>query len=69
MCGSDLVISALNMPTVQCRNQAITTISLWCKEKNCTLSELSDDILKAVQHMKSIEVDERVINRIEKNGF
>ncbi len=69
LCGTDLVISALNMPIVQCRTQAIKAISEWCKVNECTLSELSVDIYKAVENIKRIEVDDRVKKMIEENKF
>lgn len=69
LCGTDLIISALNMPIVRDRVQAIRTISEWCKAKDCSLSELSDDLYQAVEHLKATEVDERVTKIIEENGF
>ena len=67
MCGSDLIIAALNMPIVQCRTQAIRTISEWCKTKDCSLLDLSNDLYQAVEHLKSVEVDDRVKKMIEEN--
>lgn len=69
MCGSDLIIVALNMPIVQCRTQAIRTISEWCKTKDCSLLDLSNDLYQAVEHLKSVEVDDRVKKMIEENGL
>lgn len=69
MCGSDLIIAALNMPIVQCRTQAIRTISEWCKTKDCSLLDLSNDLYQAVEHLKSVEVDDRVKKMIEENGL
>lgn len=69
MCGTDLIIAALNMPIVQCRTQAIRTISEWCKAKSCSLLDLSNDLYQAVEHLKSVEVDDRVKKMIEENGL
>ena len=57
------------MPIVQDRTQAIRTISEWCKVKNCSLSELSEEIYHAIEHLKADEVDERVAKMIEENDF
>lgn len=66
LCGADLVAAALRMPLVQCRTQALNAIAEWCKAKNCSVKELSDELYQSVEYLKKAEVDNRVKELIEK---
>ena len=69
LCGTDLVLAALKMPADVCRTQAIRTISEWCTGKQCSLSELSDEVYQAVEQFKSAETDERIKKYIAEIGL
>lgn len=69
LCGLDFIILALKSPVNGNRNMALTVLDSWCKMKNCTLGELSTELLQEVEVLKVEEISESVLKNIEKFGF
>ncbi|MDE7299615.1 MAG: hypothetical protein K2N94_12455, partial [Lachnospiraceae bacterium] len=69
LCGTDLVVLSLKSPVTRNRNMALRVLDAWCKAKECTLGELSEEALRAVDILKEKECAESVRKSIEKYGF
>ncbi len=69
MCGIDFIELGLKSPMVTNRNMSLRVLDSWCKIKECSLHELSEELFNCVAELKEKEVSDSVKQSIEKYGF
>lgn len=69
LCGADFVALGLKSPIVNNRNMSLRVLDSWCKIKECSLHELSEELFNCVAELKEKEVSDSVKKSIEKYGF
>lgn len=69
LCGVDFVELGLRSPVVNNRNMSLRVLDSWCKIKECSLHELSEELFNCVAELKEKEVSDSVKKSIEEYGF
>lgn len=69
LCGTDFVALGLKSPVVHNRNTALRVLNIWCRTKNCSLRELSQELYDCVAELKKKEVSDSVKKNIAEYGF
>lgn len=69
LCGVDFVELGLRSPVVNNRNMSLRVLDSWCKIKQCSLHELSEELFNCVAELKEKEVSDSVKKSIEEYGF
>lgn len=69
LCGADFVALGLKSPIVNNRNMSLRVLDSWCKIKECSLHELSEELFNCVAELKEKEVSDSVKKSIEEYGF
>lgn len=69
LCGVDFVELGLKSPVVNNRNMSLRVLDSWCKIKECSLHELSEELFNCVAELKEKEVSDSVKKSIEEYGF
>ncbi len=69
LCGTDFVLLSLKSPVTRNRNMALRVLYAWCRAENCTLGELSEELLCEVNALKEKECTESVRKSMAEYGF